>query len=113
MNHMHVSGYLVTDIEEKLINDRSLCKFTLVSRQGERALYLPVEVWNQAHLPKYLHKSSRVLVSGFLKQENWQDKGGEKHSRIVMVGTSVEFLDASQPQRAEKEGGGEAAPQYA
>lgn len=99
MNATHITGYLTADIETIPLNDKSLSKFTIASSQGDRTVFLPVEVWNQDHLPKYLRKGSKVLVSGSLKQESWLNKEGERRSRIVLVGQYVEFLDPK-PQDA-------------
>lgn len=93
MNITHITGNLTADIENVPINDKSLSKFTVASSQGDRTLFLPVEVWNQDHLQNHLQKGSKVLVSGFLKQNTWLNKEGERRSRLVLVGQSVEFLD--------------------
>lgn len=93
MNTTILSGNLTADIEEKEINKKSLCKFTIACNQGEHTLFMPVEAWEMGHLPKYLHKGSRVLAQGFLKQDNWETDKKEKRSRIVLVGSRFEFLD--------------------
>jgi len=54
---------------------------------------MPVQAWNQEHLGQFLGKGSKVLVSGALRQESWETKGGDKRSRIVLNAYQVEFLD--------------------
>lgn len=93
MNIAHITGNLTADIEVVPLRENSLCKFTLACNQGERTLFLPVEVWNQDHLQSYLKKGSKVLLSGYLKQETWQNKAGENRSRVVLVTHNVEFID--------------------
>ncbi|GEM_PF-640980 len=93
MNIAHLSGNLATDIELLRFDDKSLCKFTLAVNYADRATFLPVEVWNREHLPDYLEKGSRALVSGYLKQEHWDTDKGERRSRIALVAHQVEFLD--------------------
>ena len=105
MNHTHLSGNLTADIETRNLNDKVLNKFVLGSNHGDRALFLPVEVWNREHLRDHIGKGSRVIVSGYLKQENWLNKAGERRSRIVLVGNQVEFLDRNPRSNAD---GGEA-----
>ncbi len=93
MNIAHITGNLTADIEVVPLRENTLCKFTLACNQGERTLFLPIEVWNQDHLQSYLKKGSKVLLSGYLKQETWQNKEGENRSRIVLVTHNVEFID--------------------
>lgn len=100
MNQSILSGNLTADIETRTVGEQHVSKFTLACNQGEKATFLPVEAWNMEHLSEYLGKGSRVLVSGFLKQDNWEGKDGSKRSRIVLSAYQVEFLDppAEKPQ---------------
>ena len=93
MNTTHISGNLTADVENLQINEKNLTKFTVGCNNGDRALFLPVEVWNQDYLKDFIGKGSRVLVTGHLKQDSWQNKAGERRSRILLVGSHVEFLD--------------------
>lgn len=94
MNTAHLSGYLATEVETRTINDHVLCKFDLANHLGERTLFLTVEAWRMEHLAQHLHKGSQVLVTGHLRQNNWETKEGEKRSKIVLVASYVEYLDA-------------------
>lgn len=49
---------------------------------------------------RYLAKGSSVLVSGFLRQESWTTKAGERRTAIKLVTDTVSFLE--KPQKAEK-----------
>ncbi len=93
MNITHITGNLTADIETVPLKDKSISKFTLACNQGERTLFIPVEAWNQDHLQSYLRKGSKVLLSGYLKQDTWQNKSGENRSRVVLVANNVEFID--------------------
>lgn len=93
MNMTHITGNLTADIETLPINDKSLSKFTVACNQGDRTVFLPVEVWNHDYLQDHLHKGSKVLVSGSLRQNTWLNKEGERRSRLILVGQYIEFLD--------------------
>lgn len=41
---------------------------------------------------KYLAKGSKVAIGGRLFQEQWVDKQGAKHSKIVIIAETIEFL---------------------
>jgi len=103
-----MTGNLTADIETREIpaRDKSsdaqhLSKFTLACDTGERVTFMPVEAWNMPHLPQYLTKGSKVLISGALKQNNWETDSGEKRSRIVLNAYKVEFLDPAPEQPAQ------------
>ena len=113
MNQTIMTGNLTADIEtrdipsrDKRSDDQHLSKFTLACNEGERVTFIPVEAWNMPHLPEYLSKGSKVLISGALKQDNWETKEGDKRSRIVLTAYKVEFLDPA-PEKSDrpKQGG--------
>ncbi|NBB80007.1 MAG: single-stranded DNA-binding protein [Verrucomicrobia bacterium] len=110
MNQTVITGNLTADIETrdlKLNNgDQHLSKFTIASNEGERVVFMPVEAWNMPHLAEYLFKGSKALVSGSLKQENWETEAGDKRSRIVLTAFRVEFLDPAPEGAARGESGG-------
>jgi len=93
MNQTILTGNLTADIETRKLGDKHLSKFTLASNEGERVVFMPVEAWNMPHLCEHLFKGSKALISGCLKQENWETDKGEKRSRIVLTAYKVEFLD--------------------
>lgn len=103
MNQTVITGNLTADIETREINSKAgeqhLSKFTLACSEGERVVFMPVEAWNMPHLAEYLFKGSKALISGSLKQENWETDAGDKRSRIVLVAYKVEFLDPAPEQR--------------
>lgn len=94
MNQTVISGNLTADIEARELGENHLSKFTVACNQGENTTFLAVQAWNQEHLEKFIGKGSRVLVSGSLRQENWETKAGDKRSRIILNAYQVEFLDA-------------------
>ncbi|TVP77082.1 MAG: hypothetical protein EA353_11065 [Puniceicoccaceae bacterium] len=98
MNQTVITGNLTADIETRDIQSTAgepqhLSKFTLASNEGERVVFMPVQAWNMPHLAEYLFKGSKALISGSLKQENWETEAGDKRSRFVLTAYKVEFLD--------------------
>ena len=89
MNQTILSGNLTAEIETREVGEQHLSKFTLACNEGDRVVFLPVEGWNMPHLADYLSKGSKVLVSGSLKQDNWETEGGEKRSRILLTAYKV------------------------
>ena len=68
------------------------------TREGELredTLFIVVTVWNRQaeNCCLYLHKSSPVHVGGYLKEEVWETKEGEKRTKIKIEAERVQFLD--------------------
>ncbi len=118
MNQTIITGNLTADIETREVGEQHLCTFTAACNEGDRVVFMPVEAWNMPHLPEHLFKGSKVLLSGALKQDQWETEGGEKRSRILLTAYRVEFLDPApeapagrQQSRADRSGGqGRGAP---
>jgi len=93
MNHTVMSGNLTADIETREVGEDHLSKFTVACNQGDKTVFLPVEAWKMEHLSECLSKGSKVLISGALRQDQWESKSGERRSRLVLRAYQVEFLD--------------------
>lgn len=75
-------------------------------------LFMPCTLWREAaeHAAESLEKGCRVVITGRLRQENWEDKnGGGKRSRLTMevdeIGPSLRYATA-EVTKAAKTGGG-------
>lgn len=99
-------GRLTRDPEVKNINDSmSITSFSLaVDRQGkdDAADFFDIEVWNKLGelVANYLTKGRQCIVQGRLKQDRFEDKEGNKRSKIVIAASDVIFVggrEDSQP----------------
>jgi len=95
MNQTIITGNLTADIETRDVGEQHLSEFRLGCNEGERVIFMPIEAWNMPHLADHLQKGSKVLISGSLKQDNWETDKGEKRSRIVLTAFKVEFIDGA------------------
>ncbi len=84
-------------------------------RDGD-ATFLDCKVWRDAaeHVAESLDKGHRVIVTGRLRQESWEDKQtGQKRSKFVIdvdeVGPSLRYATAK-VQKASRSGGNSPAP---
>lgn len=110
LNQWTGTGRLTKDIELRTTTSgKTVGQFTLaVSRQGkdDGADFFDVTVWEKTAeiIEKYTQKGSRILVSGRLQQESWEDKtSGQKRSRVVIIGNDITLLDSkSDNQQATK-----------
>lgn len=68
------------------------------TREGEtreETLYIVVTVWNRQaeNCCQYLRRGRAVHVEGYLKEETWETREGEKRSKIKVEAERVQFLD--------------------
>jgi len=61
----------------------------------EETTFVDCEAWgNTAEImAKYLTKGRPVFIEGRLKLDQWQDKDGNKHSKLRVVVESFQFID--------------------
>ncbi len=107
-----IEGFLVKDPDyQNLKNNLPLCKFTIGSnrhytkKNGEKvkeSYFFEITTWMQMAqtCSKFLKKGSRVIVSGILKKNSWQDAKGNYHSKVYIEGKEVSFL--SKPKEAKQ-----------
>lgn len=94
MNSVHLSGRLASDPEIREFDDRTLCRFNLAVSSGpDRTDFFTVEYWNPNGVVELLEKGAPLLISGFLKQDQWTTDNGEKRSRVVVSARLVELLE--------------------
>lgn len=64
----------------------------------EETYFFPVTIWGKTaeNLKPYLVKGQQICVSGFLKQDKWQDQNGNKQSRISIVAETVQLCGSRQ-----------------
>lgn len=77
------------------------------SKDKKEVDFFDISAWDKtAELcNQYLEKGSGVLIEGRLKQERWEDDGGNKRSKIVVVASAVQFL--SRGQKGDNSGPGD------
>jgi single-strand DNA-binding protein len=66
-------------------------------KKHEEATFVDVTLWaRQAELAgEYLSKGKLVFIEGRLQLDQWQDKEGQKRSKLRVVGERMQFLDRS------------------
>ena len=47
---------------------------------------------------KYFHKGNPIFVDGHLRLNQWEDSGGQSHSRLYLVIDSFQFLTAKKTE---------------
>ncbi len=89
---------LSTSNGNQLSRFRFACNRKTSGKDGERqADFFDVEVWGRQaeHLYSSCAVGDRLIIIGKLRQQEWLDKEGGRHSRLIVsadaVGLSLEF----------------------
>ncbi len=111
LNQVTFAGNLTRDPESREIGEKTVVvHFTLANNRRyktsegearEEVTFLDVEAWGRTAelVIRYLTKGQSALVTGRLKQEQWQDKDGNKRSRIKIVADQIHFLSRPGAER--------------
>lgn len=72
--------------------------YAVNGEKRKEVVFLDVDVWGTIgeNCAKYLRKGSPVVITGRLKQDQWQTESGEKRTKIKVVAANVQFLSSGQ-----------------
>ena len=118
INSVVIGGNLTKEpLVKEIAGGKKVASFTVASNHtylsnGEKkkeTAFIDVDVWGPVaeNCSKYLTKGSPVVVTGRLKQDQWQTEAGEKRSRLKVLAVNVQFFPSS--RQAGGAGGGEEA----
>lgn len=103
-NHTVLAGNLTRAVEIRfLANDRQVAQGTIACnrkyRDGagelkEEACFIDFEAWGKVAevFGKYTSKGSPVLIDGRLRLDRWEDKDGNKRSKLKLVVGSLQLM---------------------
>lgn len=103
-NRVTIAGNLTRDPEVRfLAGERAVAHFGLAinrrwkdkdGQTQEEALFVDCEAWGRTAelVGQYLTKGSGAFIEGRLKLDAWEDKDGQKRSKIKVVADSVQFI---------------------
>jgi single-strand DNA-binding protein len=103
LNTVTLAGHLTRDPELRQAGERSVVNFGLAinrrwkSQEGEakeETTFVDIEAWGRTAeiVGQYLAKGSPCYIEGRLKLDSWQDKEGQKRSKLKVVADNVQFL---------------------
>ncbi len=107
INRVLLAGNLTRDPQVRFFaNERAVANFgiainnrykTADGQQKEETTFVDVEAWGRTAelVGQYLTKGRSCFVEGRLKLDNWEDKDGQKRSKLKVVADNVQFLDSN------------------
>jgi single-strand DNA-binding protein len=108
-NHTTLVGHLCRDWELRHTGSNTAVasnaiavsrRWTKDGQQHEETSFFDIEAWTKAAetLNQYTQKGSCILIAGRLVQDRWEDKEGQKRSRIKVVIETFQFIDSKPRQ---------------
>jgi len=115
LNKVMLMGHLTRDVELRYTpNNTAVANIGLAinrtwkSQEGEQqdeTTFVDLEAWGKTAevLNQYLAKGKPVYVEGRLKFDQWDDKEGNKRSKLKVVIESFQFIDSKGGDGAKQE----------
>ncbi|MCF7913451.1 MAG: single-stranded DNA-binding protein [Candidatus Cloacimonetes bacterium] len=104
INSVSISGNIVRDAEINHVGDANTPVTTITVAHNQRykakdgkwqetVSFIDVEVWGPlAEREDYYKKGVPVIVEGILKGNQWKDKEGKSHSKVIVRASKVHVL---------------------
>lgn len=99
MNSVNLIGNIGGDLELKQTpNGKSVCNFNLAVKGYNKTDWITIVAWNKTAetICSFLHKGSKVGISGRLDTREYTDKNGTKRKAVEVVADSVHFVESKQ-----------------
>ncbi len=105
INRVLLGGNLTRDPQVRFFaNERAVADFGLAinrrfkgsdGQMKDEVTFIDVEAWGRTAelVGQYLTKGRACFVEGRLKLDSWEDKEGQKRSKLKVIADSVQFLD--------------------
>jgi single-strand DNA-binding protein len=115
LNTVFLAGHLTRDPEVRpLAGEKVVTNFSLAINRRykgadgeikEESTFVDCEAWGRTAelVGQYLAKGSAAYVEGRLRLDSWQDKDGQKRSRLKVVVDSVQFMGPPKTKGAASE----------
>lgn len=87
MNSCVIDGRMVADpVLRKTVSGTSVMTFTVAHNFKDRTTFLTCEAWGTGAevIADRFRKGDPINLSGYLRQDDWEDKDGNKRSKIIL-----------------------------
>lgn len=114
LNSVNVQGRLVKEPELRMTSGgKDITEFSIAVNDGKRVDYVPVIAWgkNAINICNFLKKGSELVVQGKLQNDRWEDKNGNKQSKLKIL-CSVPHFTAQNKSENQSTGFAQSGNQY-
>lgn len=118
INKVIISGNLVRDPDTRILeNGTHLAKMSIANNQRyrdrsgewqEKTCYVDIVAWRKTAelVSEFCRKGSPVLVEGELVYNSWEDRDGQKRSRLEVNARRIQFLEKRGSESSYGDSGG-------
>ena len=96
MNKFEIIGRLTNEPETRFTKEgKGITTFTLaVNNSKDDTTFIKITTFGKVSdlVQKYCHKGDLILVDSMVKNNNYEDKEGNKHFDYIFIGNRIEFL---------------------
>jgi single-strand DNA-binding protein len=108
MNYYVITGRLIKDPETRYTKDNKAVTTVNVAINNSKddTTFLPITFFGKTAetVGKYTKKGNMIAVSGTIKNNNWEDKDGNKHYDYQFIGNNITFLSTKKGQETTIQG---------
>lgn len=108
MNSFTVIGRLTSDPETRYTKDnKPVATFNVaINNSKEDTTFLPITTFGKTAelIDKYTQKGDMLAISGMIKNNNWEDKEGQKRRDYSFLGNNITFLSTKKGQETTVQG---------
>ena len=100
LNSVNVQGRIVKSPELRMTSGgKDITEFNVAVNDGKRVDYVGVIAWgkNAVNICNYLEKGSELVVQGKLQNDRWEDKNGNKQSKLKVLCSVPHFTAQNKP----------------
>ena len=96
MNNFIITGRLTRDPETRYTKENKAVTTinVAVNNSKDDTTFLPITLFGKTAetVGKYCKKGDLIAVTGMIRNNNWEDKDGNKHYDYQFIGNRIQFL---------------------
>ena len=108
-NKLIAVGNITRDAESRMVGETEVGRYSVAingrkDKQGNtKVVFLDCDHWRIGGVLPLLTKGQQVLVEGELEQQAWEDKEGNKRSKIILNVRQLQLLGSKRARAEEPE----------
>lgn len=106
MNKFEIIGRLTKDAEIRYTKEnKKVVSFTIaVNNTKDDSTFFKINAFNGTAdlIEKYTKKGDLIYIEGMVRNNNYEDKNGNKHYEYVFIANKIEFLSKTENKKENK-----------
>ena len=102
MNKFEIIGRLTKDAEIRYTKEnKKVVSFTIaVNNTKDDSTFFKINAFNGTAdlIEKYTKKGDLIYIDGMVRNNNYEDKNGNKHFEYVFIANKIEFLSSNKKE---------------